>query len=268
MTYHFMRFGVRLVLVAAILPASAVAQSWLTRTELSFAKATTTQEGAVVIRQSVVKKINRTARVVVTLGPLRSSVGINAYENTATDAYVTPTETTSIAGLVFSPRDIMRIAANGTVTSYIRGSAMGMPEGSRIDAIAFTQGGDLIFSVDTMTEIGSVVLRKADVGIWNGSVVGIYVSATEIGLGEDADIIALDAVDDSIFVVLNQSGTVQGMAYRPSEILEYYRNQGLWLVNRSRAELGVSCESCELTSIAVETSPTSIFANSFEQMED
>lgn len=140
---------------------------------------------------------------------------------------------TPVSATLYQPYQTVNGYAPSAIYSYavnVNGPGAGLAPGIHIDALTQrSSDGVFIFSVDAPATIGAVTYHPADLISYNGVSYAKYLDhATDLGLGEDADItgVAFDAGGRALLVfdaplTLNQFGGGT-LAYDPRNIVRNY----------------------------------------------
>ena len=140
---------------------------------------------------------------------------------------------TTAAATTYQPYQSVNGYAPASIYSYaatVNGPGSGLSAGIHIDALTQrTSDGIFVFSVDAPATIGAATYHPADLISYNGSTYAKYLDhATDLGLGEDADITGISiAPDGSHFLTLDAPATLNQngggtITYDPRSIVRYY----------------------------------------------
>lgn len=93
----------------------------------------------------------------------------------------------SLNGVAYTERDL--ILYDGTnFSKLLDGSAIGIPEGARIDAATVLSGGNIVFSSDIPVSLEGISFKANDLIVYDGSSSSIYFSGSGSGIPESANI--------------------------------------------------------------------------------
>jgi len=153
------------------------------------------------------------------LGALDPSADLSAFHRRDDGDRLFSLDTTQLLpnGLVAEPRDVVRY--DGAVYALeLDGSAAGIPNGARIDAVT-ERGGRLAVSFDTSVDLGGLVVDDEDLVEIGG---GLLFDGSAEGVSADLDLDGAHAFADGRLVLsFDGSGNVFGIAFDDEDLIEF-----------------------------------------------
>ncbi|MCR9094323.1 MAG: hypothetical protein NXI30_08905 [bacterium] len=159
--------------------------------------------------------------VLADLPPLPANAGLNAFERDGPDVLFSLDVTAIVEGTTIEPRDVARW--NGSALSLeIDGSAVGIPDGIEIDAVALSLStGNLLISIDGTALVGPVTVEDEDLLrpapapliVFDGSAEGIDPALDLNGFGLLTPTLGLLTFDGS--------GQVDGIDFDDEDLLAW-----------------------------------------------
>ena len=127
----------------------------------------------------------------------------------------------SLNGVAYTERDL--ILYDGTnFSKLLDGSAIGIPEGARIDAATVLSDGSIVFSLDIPVTLGVIPFKAHDLIVYNGSSFNPYFNGSENGIPEGADV---DGVcvspEDEILFSLDIPCSLNGLEVKDKDIIKW-----------------------------------------------
>lgn len=219
-----------LALMLLVPPANAHANSGSSLEVLRFsADVDVNVDGVVLADEQVAVETGSTPSGVLSFPDLPDT-DLTAYAASSAFTYIAVETAVSVPGsggsITAEPRDVMgidRSSPSADVYSLaLDGSARGVPDGARVDAIALHDSGDLLVSFDTTITVNSVTADDEDILRYDGSVFTMFFDGTAEGVPESVD---LDAVDrratGALRLSFDTSGTVGMVTFDDEDILEF-----------------------------------------------
>lgn len=172
------------------------------------------------------------------LGPLSKSVDLTGYEKLLNGDRLLSLDTTvslSGSGGPFSaePRDVVLFDGMDYSLDF-DGSASGVPETARIDALGQIQG-DLVLSFDTTATLGGQLTASDEdlVRVLGGGQYLLLFDGSAAGVPSQLDLDAFhvrsdDGVLFSLLLSFDVAGSVGGIRFDDEDILEYRQAGGIW----------------------------------------
>ena len=256
-------------LLAACFATGANAQAgstWIETAHAAFASAKHTDAGAVGTHQMAMKRFGH---AVERLDPgIPAGIPISALALDGTDIYFVTGVTWRMGQTLVTPRDVVKVGPGGGTSLFLKGSQLGLPYNTRIEALSI-RGSEVLFSLDIHATIGGLKTRPSDILQRNGSAVSIRHAASTLGIPSRTKLVALDrTASGSLIMAFRNGGQIGGIKTMPGDLMEYHPASGIWTKNRPRNRMGVDCAPCDLNAIATETSATTIFRSGLENHED
>jgi len=164
-----------------------------------------------------------------------------------------PSQPTTLQSVNYEPRDI--ISYNGsTFSSYLRGSAIGLPAEARIDALFVDTTGNSVISLDSWSNVGGVDYGPSDLIRYSGSVT-LYWSGSAAGVPEYANVVGA-AVDSAGIMVISFDvpTNLAGVEYLPGQLVGWngtsfssYAVDGTWPTSVELRDFSFLISSCANT---------------------
>lgn len=220
-------------LVATCVPAVHAATA-LTQLRLS-PDITVTLGGATVVAPDAVASDNLAGSYSLILSSLPGNVAAYHFAG-GVHWLVFDTTVTLPGGLVASPRDV--VAWNGSAWSLIlSGATAGIPDGVMIDALASTNGTDLLLSIDTTAVLGAVTAGPSDIVRYSAGSWSSYLSASAASIPDGLNVDGLEYLPGGhLLLGFDTAGSVGGVSFVSTHILEYTPGApGTWEINNSPA---------------------------------
>ncbi len=124
-------------------------------------------------------------------------------------------------GLVARPGDVVLNTAGGPTTLFAAQTA-GLPDGTRVDAVARDVGASLLVSFDTTVSLDGMVFEDADVALLSTAGTSKAFDAEAAGIARGLD---LDAVyrepNGALLLSFDGSGTVGGVTFDDEDLLRF-----------------------------------------------
>lgn len=196
--------------------------------------------------------------VVVALLP--ATVDLTGYHEASDGSVWVALDTaTFLGGLLVEPRDVARIAG-GSATLLLDGSAAGIPDGVRVDAVT-AAAGDLVVSFDQAVRFSAALTAEdEDLVAFTAGGPALFFDGSAAGLdpGLDLDAAHVDAATGEIYLSTDAAGTVAGLAFGHGDLLAWRADLGWRLVAAAPADwAGADLD-------AVSYSSSLLFADDFE----
>jgi hypothetical protein len=147
---------------------------------------------------------------------------VGALHRTPDDLWLfSPGEPVALDSSVYEPRDV--VAYDGSVYSvFLDGSAAGVPEGARIDAILLDGAGRAVLSFDVPVELGGTVYDRSDLVLREAAGFSLYWDAEAAGVPPGSNLVGA-AEDDAGFLVVNFDvpTDLETTTYLPGELVRW-----------------------------------------------
>ena len=185
------------------------------------------------------------------LGALPGATDLQAYHLRDSGDQLFVLDTTATVGIVTAePRDVV-VYDGSSYSIAFDGSAQGVPDGSRVDAVTENEDGDLILSFDTTVDLGGgVVADDEDLVLFDsvgGASLLLDASAAGIDGALDLDGAHYIRASQNLLVSFDTSGTVAAVTFDDEDVLEYDDDSGSW-------ELSVDAATAEPDWLAADLS--------------
>ena len=152
---------------------------------------------------------------------LADGVNIDAFGFSGSDILFSVDIPTSLDGVTYTERDL--IFYDGTnFSKLLDGSAIGIPEGARINAATVLSDGSIVFSSDIPVSLGGIAFKAHDLMLYNGSSFSFYFSGSENDIPENANI---DGVwvsgEGEILLSLDIPCSINGLDVKDKDIIRW-----------------------------------------------
>lgn len=188
---------------------------------------------------------------------------VDAFERVDGDTYYFSLDThATFAGQTVSPSDVLLVDGSSE-SVFFDASAEGLPDGVDIDAIAFDDSGQLVFSVDTHVALSGSVFEDADLIVFDGSDFTSLMDGTDVGFDDSADLDAVTMLPAGRLVVSFSSGDgVAGQPYDDGTLIRFEADgSSLATVFNARTDLS---SSSDIVALGAVPAPDEIFSDRFE----
>jgi hypothetical protein len=168
---------------------------------------------------------------VVNVGAIPPSAIITAYDRPPNGNQVLSFDTTvSLPGGVIAERgDVVRFDG-ATYTIELSAAATGVPSGAVVDAVSEIGPDDLLLSFDVAVEIHGVFADDEDLLRVHAGTASLFFDGSAAGIDPalDLDAAHLIATNGHLLLSFDGSGTVSGVSFAQSDVLEYAPATGSW----------------------------------------
>lgn len=187
------------------------------------------------------------------LGTLPANVDVTGYEELANGDKLFSLDTTADlgGGVTLHTSDVGRYDGVGYSIEF-DGSAEGVPDGSRVDAVTVASSGDLLLSFDTTVDLGGgVVAADEDLVSFDGANFALVFDGSAQGLCEalDLDGASLDIDTGRIGVSLDGSGSVGGVDFDDEDILEFQPVGSSWSLQYDGSSVHASLGPADVNAV-------------------
>ena len=138
--------------------------------------------------------------------------------------------TVSLPGGVIARRgDVVRFDG-AAYTIELAAGANGIPSGAVTDAVSEIGPDDLLLSFDVAVEIGGVFADDEDLLRIHAGTISLFFDGSAAGIDPalDLDAAHLIATNGHLLLSFDGSGTVGGVSFAQSDVLEYTPSTGAW----------------------------------------
>lgn len=180
---------------------------------------------------AVVDSELRTARDIISYQPendvsgLFASIGVepsslDAFERVSdSNYYFSLRHHATIDGFTVAPGDVVQYLS-GTYALAFEARTAGLPAGVNVDAVAVASNGDLVISTGIHFSSGGDTFSDSDLVRVNDTGFSLFMSASDLDLGDAADISGASIEGDSkIYLSVSGHGRANNIAYSPNDIL-------------------------------------------------
>ena len=168
---------------------------------------------------------------VVNIGTVPSSAIVTAYDRLPNGHQLLSFDTTvSLPGGVIARRgDVVRFDG-AAYTIELDAGANGVPSGAVTDAVSEIGPGDLLVSFDVAVEIGGVFADDEDLLRFHGGTISLFFDGSAAGIDPALDLDAAHFLpaNGHLLLAFDGSGTVGGVSFAQSDVLEYAPATGAW----------------------------------------
>lgn len=247
-----------LTILLIVLPWSST-QAATPLAELRYSPDVTVTLGVTLLADQNAGADNLSAGVVTLLdiGPIPTATDLVAYHLLSNGDRQLAFDTTVTLGAVNAePRDVMRY--DGAVyTLDLDGSAVGIPSGVQIDAIARTADGNLLLSFDSTVILGAITADDEDLVRFDGSF-SLFLDTSAAGISPGLDLNGAHKLfNGHLLLSFDGSGTVGGIVFNDEDVLEYDPASAIWELAYDGSAQHATWAAAELDALWA-TEPTSI----------
>jgi len=191
------------------------------------------------------------------IGPVPTATDLVAYHLLSNGDRQLAFDTTVTLGAVNAePRDVVRYDGT-TYTLDLDGSAVGIPSGVQIDAIARTADGNLLLSFDSTVILGAITADDEDLLRFDGAF-SLFLDASAAGIAPELDLNGAHKLfNGHLLLSFDGSGTVGGVVFNDEDVLEYDPVGVGWELNYDGSAQHASWAAVDLDALWA-TEPTSI----------
>lgn len=126
-----------------------------------------------------------------------------------------------LGGVPGEPRDVLSWDGVGFAL-WFDGSAAGVPDGSRIDALGLDPLGRAVVSFDVPTTIGTATFLPADLALETAGVFAPYWTAAAAGVPSDANVVGADeTADGRLVLTFDVPVELGGVEALPGQLVEW-----------------------------------------------
>jgi hypothetical protein len=141
--------------------------------------------------------------------------------------------------VIVSPRDVASYNPTTSLfspTLYFSGTANGVPDGARIDAIAMDTSGNLLLSFDVTISLpsssGTITVKPADLVSFNS---GVYTLVFDSAAASIPDGVNLDGAtmlpNLDLLMAFDVFGSIGGVDFAPTGVLEFNPGESSWVLS-------------------------------------
>ncbi|MFZ0677273.1 choice-of-anchor D domain-containing protein [Candidatus Binatus sp.] len=203
-----------------------------------------------------------------TFGALPAGVDVAAYLPPSTLVVITTTAalpTDGSGGIVtVSPRDVASF--NGftnfySPTLYFQGSSHGIPDGTQIDALSIDSSLRLLFSFDVTVSLpgaggGTLTVKPADLVSFDGTAYSLVFDSTAAGIPDGTSLVGASLLPNGhLLMVFDQSGSVGGTDYTPTDVLEFNPSANSWVISFNGAAYDGWPDGSEMRGVVGDQAP-------------
>ena len=196
----------------------------------------------------------------VDLGDLPHSADVDAIHGLPDGDVLFSLKTSALLGdTLYFPCDVIRYSG-GAWTKEFDGRTAGIPAGVNIDALAVS-GERLLFSTDIDAVLGGITVSDADVIAFDGVDFSIFLEASGTGLDAAADVDALHInAQERLSVSLDGTGEVDGVKYQDEFLLDWNSGWSIRFEHPREVWIPANLDAWSIVFI-----DDNLFSNGFEQ---
>lgn len=133
-----------------------------------------------------------------------------------------------VGGLTAAPGDVVQYLS-GTYDLAFDARDAGLPAGVNVDAVAVASNGDLVISTDIHFSSGGNSFSDSDLVRVTDTGFSLFASASDLGLGDAADVsgVSIEGDDSKLYLSVSGHGVANGITYSPSHILSADSGSGI-----------------------------------------
>ena len=155
----------------------------------------------------------------------------------------------SLNGVVYTERDL--ILYDGT--NFIKlfdGSAIGIPEGARIDAATVLSGGNIVFSTDIPVSLEGISFKANDLIVYDGFSSSLHFSGSDSGIPESANIDGVWVnLEGEILFSLDIPCNLNGLEIKDKDIVKWSEGSFSLYIDGLSAEMPAGADVDALSSV-------------------
>jgi len=148
-------------------------------------------------------------------------VNIDAFGFSGSDILFSVDIPTTLDGETYTDRDVI-LYDGVNLSKLLDGTAIGIPEGARIDAATVLSDGTIIFSLDIPVSLVGIAFKANDLIRYDGSSFDLYFSGSDNGIPEAAD---MDGVyvspSGEILFSLDIPCSLNGLEVKDKDIIKW-----------------------------------------------
>lgn len=171
--------------------------------------------------------------VLLPVGVIPANADVTVYHRLANgDSLLGFDITVELPGAVVArPADIVRFDG-GAFSIEFDGSAEGIPEGVRVDALSAEGGGNLLMSFDSTVEVSGVTVSDEDIVEFDGVDFSLIFDGSAAGLETAVDLDAMHFATESgnFYLSFDISGMVDGGVFSDEDLLRFVPGSGNWFM--------------------------------------
>ena len=175
--------------------------------------------------------------------------------------------TVELAGsILISPVDIVRYDG-GAFSLEFDGSALGVPAGTRIDAVSMDAKGDLLISFDITILLDGLLFADEDLARFDGVDFSMFFDGSMAGIDPSLDLDAMhfNPGSNTLLMSFDGSGQVDGTQFSDEDLLEYGVVAQTWGMAFDGSANHSVWVAADLDAAYAILSPDSIFKDGFEE---
>jgi hypothetical protein len=153
---------------------------------------------------------------------LAAGVGIAALHRRTDGVWLfSPSHPVSLGNVDYEPRDVVSFYGAG-YSSYLDGSAEGIPEYARIDALLVDSSGAPVLSFDVPVDLGGTEYSPSDLVRFSGGAFSLYWDAQAAGVPAYANLVGADRdCLGTLVVTFDVPTDLGGIDYLPGQLVQW-----------------------------------------------
>jgi hypothetical protein len=177
-------------------------------------------------------------------GPLPAGVDVAAYWPFGILVVISTTAALPTDGsgdtVTVSPRDVALFNFDSqfySPTLFFQGSSNGVPDGTQIDSLGQDSLGKLLLSFDVTVSLpkaggGTLTVKPADLVSFDGSAYTLVFDSTPAGIPDGMILDGASLLPNGhLLMVFNESGSLGGTDFTPTDVLEYNPAANSWSIS-------------------------------------
>ena len=177
-------------------------------------------------------------------GPLPAGVDVAAYWPFGILVVISTTAALPTDGsgdtVTVSPRDVALFNFDSqfySPTLFFQGSSNGVPDGTQIDSLGQDSLGKLLLSFDVTVSLpkaggGTLTVKPADLVSFDGSAYALVFDSTAAGIPDGMILDGASLLPNGhLLMVFNESGSLGGTDFTPTDVLEYNPAANSWSIS-------------------------------------
>lgn len=169
----------------------------------------------------------------------------------------------ALGGLVIAPNDVI-LSDGGGLSKAIDGSATGIPDGVKIDAVHRDATGQWVISLDVHAVIGGTTYGDGDLIGFDGSDFFRVASESSLGLTDAGDVVGIAQGTGGQWLLTMGTGgaSTSGIGYHAGDVVSTASDGTVnAVVLSSRSALGIEAG---VSALGAEPAPDGLFSDRFE----
>ncbi len=195
---------------------------------------------------------------------LPPGVSIQALARKGDYLFIAPDITFKKGEQTFTPRDVVRVSANGAFELFASSDSLLLNPPSKISAISFVND-DLLIVLDTIVQIDKKVFTPRDVIRYSAGIPQHFFIGQDSGIPESTRIVSVDATETGhLFLSFSSTFSLPDQLIRASDLVYVNLKNGTAVKPAAKREsiLGI-CAECRLAGFSATANEDVIFRTRF-----